>query len=101
MTPLRFIGTANALILLVVYAFAYLPGGDGTGKIAALLAPFILSGLNLCLGLFCVVLMFALKRGDPTGSALADRSMQAFMITCAAVFAFGIPACFYGLSRLP
>lgn len=100
MTPLRLIGIVNGFILLVVYAFAYVPGGDGTSKIVALLAPFVLAVIDLCLGLLCVVLMLALKRSDPTGSALADQCMQAFMIAFAVTFAFGIPACFYGLSHL-
>ena len=100
MTPLRLIAGINVFILLLVYAVASLPGIDQTPKIVALFAPFILSMLDLVLGILCIIRMNGLRRTDPPAAVLADKAMQAFMISCAATFTFGIPACLFGLSHL-
>lgn len=100
MKPLAIILGLNALILVGLYAEAYAPGSNSSDKGVILFAPFALSAINLCLGLLSVVVMFVLKRVDKTAAAVADKSMQAFMIAFGLVFAFGVPACFLGLSHL-
>jgi hypothetical protein len=90
----------NLVVLVMLYAEAYGPGGNSADKGIALFAPFLISAINLCLGLLCLVLMLLFRRTNPTASATADKFMQAFIIAFGAILVFAVPACFYGLSRL-
>lgn len=101
MKPLVIVLGLNALFLAALYAEAYGPGADGSEKGAVLFAPFVVSAVNLCLGLVCVVIMLVLKGlGRTAAAAVADKFMQAFVIAFGVVLAFAVPACFIGISHL-
>ncbi len=90
----------NGIILMAIYSVAYGPGGGGGPVVVALLAPFVLAGVNLCLGLVSIVSMLVLRKTDKAAAAMADKAMQAFMIAFAVLFTLGVPACFLGITRL-
>lgn len=100
MKPFIAVFGINLIILVMLYAEAYGPHGNSTEKGVALFAPFVLSAINLCLGLLCIVVMLILKRTNASAAATADKCMQAFIIAFGAILSFAVPACVYGISHL-
>jgi len=100
MTPLRIVVALNGIIILSVYACAYTFNYGGEAKLIALLAPFVISVINLCLGVLSLLLVGILKLTKSDNTALADKYMQAFMIGFGITFAYGVPACLFGMQHL-
>lgn len=99
MTPLRIVLGLNGLALLAGYATAYTFNYGGEALLAAIVAPFVISGINLCLGFATLILMGILKTARRDTATTADKYMQAFMISFGVVFAFAVPACFITFSH--
>ncbi len=99
LTPFRVILGLNAVVVLGGLVIAYGSGAmhNGNGKVITLLMPFIISLIDLALGLACVVLMLALRLVNREASAVADKYMQAFMASFGLVLIIAVPACFAGI----
>ena len=99
-TPFRIILLINAVI---VFGGLFLSYGSGavhseSDKVYTLLMPFVVSLIDLMLGLVCVVLMLVLRAVDRKASAVADTYMQAFMSAFGLVLIVAVPACFNTLT---
>ncbi|WP_443748520.1 hypothetical protein [Asticcacaulis solisilvae] len=98
MTPLRIVLGLNGIVLLLVYVSTGVFNYWGQARTVALTAPFLISAMNLCLGVLSLILMGLLKIAKSDGAALADKYMQTFMISFGVGFAYGIPACMFGIN---
>ena len=99
MTPLRVVLGLNVLVVLASYAAAYTFNYGGDAQFIAVLAPFTIATVDLCLGVLCLILMGILNVTGHKAAMLTDKYMQAFMISFGVVFAFAVPACFIVLGH--
>jgi len=100
LTPLRVILGINAVVVLGGLVVAYTPRHDANSAIGGMILPFTVSLIDLVIGLVFLVTMMGMRLTDPEGAAMADKCMQAFMISFAMVLIFAVPACFFGMTRL-
>lgn len=90
LTPFRVILGVNAIVVLGSLVV--------TGnKAITLLMPFVVSLLDLVLGIACLVLMLVLRLVNREASAAAGTYMQAFMASFGLVLIIAVPACFVGM----
>jgi len=96
--PFAVVGGVHAIILTGIYLLAYrTTNNNGAEKIIAILAPFALAAIDLCLGLLCTVLMLDLRRRGNPAHLVAEKYMQAFVIAFGVMTSISVPACILGV----